>query len=133
MGSEAWPGGRSGPRRDQAWKGGLGRPGRLFRSVGRDGRVAEPDRYILAPVAQNAKMRAYRFELAPGEQFNHTHARPYLLVAVTAAQLSRSSDAGQSQARTFMAGDFEWIGTPLAHSIVNRGKDKSILVEIELK
>lgn len=85
------------------------------------------------PVAENPSMRAYRFELAPGEQLQHAHSRPYVFVAVTDTLLRTTTSGRQSGEQRFASGDLQWVATPAAHAIVNAGKAKAILVEFELK
>lgn len=88
---------------------------------------------IQTPVAENAMMRAYRYELAAGDQVEHTHNRPYVFIAVTASRILTMTSAGEKSEQTLMAGDLHWVETPRAHTLVNRGKDKAILVEFEIK
>jgi quercetin dioxygenase-like cupin family protein len=89
---------------------------------------------ISAPAAENAKMRLYRYELEPGAAtVKHTHSRPYLLVAVTDARLSTTSADGSSTERSVKTGDMEWFETAGTHTLINRGKGKTILVEFEVK
>lgn len=88
---------------------------------------------IAAPAAENTSMRAYRFELASGAEVRHSHQRPYLLIAVTDAQLSVSQSGGEPRQATLRVGDVDWLSVPRAHTIVNRGGDRVMFVEIELK
>jgi oxalate decarboxylase/phosphoglucose isomerase-like protein (cupin superfamily) len=87
---------------------------------------------IAAPVAENTSI-AYRFELASGAEVRHSHQRPYLLIAVTDAQLSVSQSGGEPRQATLRVGDVDWVSVPRAHTIVNRGGDRVMFVEIELK
>jgi quercetin dioxygenase-like cupin family protein len=96
-----------------------------------DGPAAPP---ISAPAAENAKMRLYRYELEPGAaSAQHTHARPYLLVAVTDVELRMTSPDSASMAHLVKAGEIHWVDTAVTHTLVNQGQQKSILVEFELK
>lgn len=89
---------------------------------------------ILAPAAENAQMRVYRYELAPGATSPaHTHARPYLLVAATGMNLLMTAPDGGAMQHTVKAGDIHWIDTVVTHTLVNKGSDKGVLVEFELK
>jgi quercetin dioxygenase-like cupin family protein len=89
---------------------------------------------IMAPAAENAQMRVYRYELAPGaSSAPHTHARPYLLVAATDMSLRMSAPDGASLAHPIKAGDFHWVEAPVSHTFVNEGREKGVLVEFELK
>ncbi len=89
---------------------------------------------ISAPAAENEKMRVYRYDLAPGAATApHTHARPYLLVAATAVDLGMTSPDGASMEHAVKAGDLHWVDTAVTHSFTNRGPEKGILVEFELK
>lgn len=88
---------------------------------------------ISLPAAENAKMRVYRYELGPGATTaQHTHARPYLLVAATAIDLGMTSPDGTS-IEPVKAGDMHWVDTAVTHAFMNRGPEKGILVEFELK
>jgi quercetin dioxygenase-like cupin family protein len=89
---------------------------------------------ILAPAAENAQMRVYRYELAPGaSSAPHTHARPYLLVAATDMNLRMSAPDGASMAHPIKAGDLHWVEAAISHTFVNEGREKGVLVEFELK
>jgi quercetin dioxygenase-like cupin family protein len=89
---------------------------------------------ISPPAAENAKMRLYRYELAPGATTGpHTHARPYLLVAATDAKLRTTFAGGSSKRRFMKAGEMEWVEKSSTHTFINRGRRKVILVEFELK
>lgn len=89
---------------------------------------------IMAPAAENAQMRVYRYELAPGaSSAPHTHARPYLLVAATDMNLRMSAPDGASLTHPIKAGDFHWVEEPVSHTFVNEGREKGVLVEFELK
>jgi len=89
---------------------------------------------ILAPAAENAQMRVYRYELAPGAASPaHTHARPYLLVAATGMSLRMSAPDGASMTHAIKAGDFHWVEAAVSHTFANEGREKGVLVEFELK
>lgn len=96
-----------------------------------DGPAAPP---ISAPAAENAKMRLYRYELAPGAASpQHSHARPYLLVAATDVELRMTSPGGASMTHPVKAGEMHWVNTAVTHILANQGQQKAILVEFELK
>ncbi len=89
---------------------------------------------IAPPAAENPKMRVYRYELAPGvRSAEHTHARPYLLVAATGMDLRMTSPDGRSMAHPVKAGDLHWVDVAVTHTFANEGAEKGVLVEIELK
>jgi hypothetical protein len=89
---------------------------------------------ISPPAAENASMRVYRYELGPGAATaRHNHARPYVLVAATNADLPVTSTEGASNDRGFQAGEIHWVESLVTHTLANRGSDRTILVEIELK
>jgi quercetin dioxygenase-like cupin family protein len=89
---------------------------------------------ISPPAAENASMRVYRYELAPGvASAQHTHERPYVILAATDANLRMTSPGGASMDHAFKAGDIHWVDSAVTHTLANRGSDKAILVEIELK
>jgi quercetin dioxygenase-like cupin family protein len=96
-----------------------------------DGPAAPP---MTAPAAENPQMRVYRYDLGPGAaSAQHTHARPYLIVAATDMNLRMSSPDGGSMAHPVKAGDFHWIETAVTHTLVNEGPMDGVVVEFELK
>ena len=89
---------------------------------------------ISVPAAENSKMRLYSYELKPGEATTeHTHTRPYLHVTVTDTNLRMTSTDGSSMEHAVKAGDMNWVDTAVTHTIMNRGTEKAIVVEFELK
>jgi len=90
---------------------------------------------LAAPViAENPSARAYRWELAPGAKSpEHTHHRPYLIVAATPMQLKMIAPDGQSRTEMVKAGDFHWVDAQVTHVLANEGSAPGILVEFELK
>ena len=89
---------------------------------------------ITAPAAENPGMRAYRYELAPGaHSTQHTHARPYLILAATDMELRMTSPEGTAMEHRLKAGDLHWVEAGVTHTLANRGAGKGVLVEIELK
>jgi quercetin dioxygenase-like cupin family protein len=96
-----------------------------------DGPEAPP---ISSPAAENPQMRVYRYELAPGTgSAQHTHARPYLLVAATDMNLRMTSPDGGSMAHPVKAGELHWVEAAVTHTFFNEGKESGVLVEFELK
>jgi quercetin dioxygenase-like cupin family protein len=89
---------------------------------------------VSPPAAENAKLRVYRYEVAPGAATaQHIHARPYLIVAVTGADLRMTSSDGASMDDTIKTGDMHWIDSAVTHALGNRGSETMILVEVEVK
>ena len=99
------------------------------------GRPPGPATEALAtPAAENAKMRLYRWELAPGATSPmHEHRRPYLVVSATDVNLRMAAPDGQAMVHPVKAGDLHWVDTPVTHTLGNSGAEKAVLVEIELK
>jgi len=96
-----------------------------------EGPAAPP---ISAPAAENPQMRVYRHDLAPGAaSAQHTHLRPYLVVAATDMSLRMASPEGGSVAHPVKAGDLHWVEEQVTHSLINQGAERAILVEFELK
>jgi len=94
----------------------------------------DPVDAVMAPAAENPKMRAYRLELAPGaSSAEHAHERPYLMLAATDMELRMASPDGAPIDFPLKAGDMHWVGSKVTHSIANRGSKKGVLVEVELK
>ncbi len=89
---------------------------------------------ISQPAAENAKMRVYRYAIEPGTATaQHTHTRPYLLVAATDVNLRMTAPDGSSMEHPVKAGDMHWVESAVTHTLTNRGTEKAVLVEIELK
>ena len=89
---------------------------------------------ISVPAAANAKMRVYRYVVAPGASMSqHMHHRPCLLVAATDVNLGLTFADGKSLDRRMKAGDMQWVATATTHALTNRGTKTAILVEFELK
>lgn len=88
-----------------------------------------------APVAgENPSARAYRWSLAPGSKTpEHTHHRPYLIVAATPMRLKMAAQDGQSSSHDAKAGDFHWVDAPVSHVLSNDGTAAGEIVELELK
>ncbi len=89
----------------------------------------------IVPVAgENPSARAYRWALAPGAKTpEHTHHRPYLIVAATPMKLKMTSPDGQSLAHEINAGDFHWVDAPVTHVLANDGTSAGEIIELELK
>ena len=87
------------------------------------------------PVAgENPSAQAYRWTLAPGTKTpEHTHHRPYLIVAATPMQLKMTAQDDQSFTHEVKAGDFHWIETPVTHVLANDGPNGGEILELELK
>jgi quercetin dioxygenase-like cupin family protein len=89
---------------------------------------------VAPPAAENPQMRMYRYELPPGESTpRHSHTRPFLLVAATNADLDVTATAGSTEHLSMKPGDLQWVESTVTHAFVNRGKERAILVEFELK
>jgi len=98
-------------------------------------RPDQPSVATAGPVAgENPSARAYRWELAPGAKTpEHTHKRPYLIVAATPMQLKMTAPDGQSRAESVKAGDFHWVDAQVTHTLSNEGTTAGTIVELELK
>ena len=89
---------------------------------------------IVAPAVENPRMRVYRYELEPGARIaEHTHTRPYLLVAATPIRLETAPAHGVARTVALKTGEFRWVTGPATHTLRNGGAAKGIVVEIELK
>ncbi len=94
----------------------------------------EETKAIAAVAAENPSERVYRWELKPGEtSAEHTHERPYLIVAATDMELKMSSPDGQTMTHGIKKGDSHWVDTKVTHTLSNAGSQPGVLVEIELK
>lgn len=94
-----------------------------------------PETKAVAPVAaENPGMRAYRWELGPGvSSAQHTHARPYLIVAATPMELKMASPDGQAMTHPVKTGEIHWVDQKETHTLTNSGTEKGIIIEVELK
>jgi quercetin dioxygenase-like cupin family protein/lysophospholipase L1-like esterase len=93
-----------------------------------------PTAPIAPPAAENPSARAYKWSLAPGASTpQHTHERPYLIIAATPMQLSMKSPDGASMDHPIQAGDFHWIDSKVTHVLTNQGSEAGVIVEVELK
>lgn len=98
-------------------------------------RPEKPSEVKAAAVAgENPSARAYRWKLAPGAKTpEHTHHRPYLVVAATPMPLKMTAPDGQSQTLQVKAGDFHWVDAQITHVLSNEGTTAGEIVELELK
>jgi quercetin dioxygenase-like cupin family protein len=98
-------------------------------------RPEQPSAAMAGPVAgENPSARAYHWALAPGAKSpEHTHHRPYLIVAATPMQLKMSSPDGQSVTHEVKAGDFHWVDAQVTHVLANDGTTAGEIIEFELK
>ncbi len=98
-------------------------------------RPAQPSTTTAATVAaENPSARIYNWVLAPGaSSAQHTHERPYLIIAVNTVQLKMTAPDGKSSTHEVKAGDFHWVDSKVTHTLVNDGAAEGQIVEIELK
>lgn len=98
-------------------------------------RPANPSTAVAAPVkAENPSARIYNWVLAPGaSSTQHTHERPYLIVAVNTVQLKMTGPDGKSATHEVKAGDFHWVDSKVTHTLSNDGTTEGQIVELELK
>lgn len=93
-----------------------------------------PTGAIAPSAAENDSARVYRWPLGPGAATpEHTHDRPYLIIAATPMPLSMKSPDGASMQHPLRAGDLHWVDRKVTHVLTNQGKEPGILVEVELK
>ncbi len=84
--------------------------------------------------AENPSARIYNWVLAPGSaSAMHTHACPYLILAVSGFTLKMTAPDGQSATHEIKRGDFHWVDTKVTHTLSNAGKAEGQILEIELK
>lgn len=89
---------------------------------------------LAAPAAENRSLRVYRFELDPGASgTQHTHLRPYVVVAATDMTLRTASAEKPEDTQTLAAGNIHWAEPGVTHTLTNSGTSRAILVEVELK
>lgn len=88
---------------------------------------------IVAPTRENSRMRVYRYDLGPGARAaEHTHIRPYLLVAATPIRLETSGSGGL-RTEALKPGDLRWFTGTATHTLGNGGTGPGIVVEFELR
>jgi quercetin dioxygenase-like cupin family protein len=93
-----------------------------------------PTEPIATPAAENSSARVYRWVLPPGASTpEHTHERPYLIIAATAMQLAMKAPDGDSAAHSVKAADFHWVDAKVTHTLTNGGGESGVLFEVELK
>jgi quercetin dioxygenase-like cupin family protein len=90
---------------------------------------------VTGPLAgENPSARAYHWSLAPGAKTpEHTHKRPYLIVAATPMQLKMSAPDGQVMSHAVKAGDVHWVDSAVTHVLGNDSTTPGEIVELELK
>ena len=98
-------------------------------------RPKEPAAAVAATVAaENPSARVYSWVLAPGtSSAQHSHTRPYLIVAVNSFALKMIAPDGKSRSEQVKPGDVHWIDTNVTHTLTNEGDAEGQIVEIELK
>jgi len=85
-------------------------------------------------VAENASMRAYRYELAPGASSpQHTHERPYMIIAATPMDLKMTAPDGQVSTHPVKPGDLHWVDQKVTHTLANQSTENGVIIEVELK
>jgi quercetin dioxygenase-like cupin family protein len=83
---------------------------------------------------ENPSARVYKWILPPGGTSEmHTHARPYVILAVTPTTLKMTRPDGKSMTQEVKAGDFHWVDNKVTHTLTNAGTLEAQIVEIELK
>jgi quercetin dioxygenase-like cupin family protein len=93
-----------------------------------------PKAPLAPPAAENDSARVYKWALEPGGSTpEHTHERPYVVIAATPMQLGMKAPDGRSMEHAVEPGDLHWVDTQVTHVLSNQGKDKGVIVEVELK
>lgn len=96
-----------------------------------EGRTVEP---LAELTAENPSSRVYRWQLAAGASSpQHTHERPYLIMAVHDMNLRMTSPDGGAMEHPVKAGEFHWVDSKVTHTLTNEGKQDGSIVEIEIK
>jgi quercetin dioxygenase-like cupin family protein len=89
---------------------------------------------IVIPAAEGPNFRIYRYPLSPGASTpQHTHSRPYLIIAATPMQLLMKAPDGSSMDHPVKTGDARWIDEKVTHSLINNGKESGIVIEVEIR
>jgi quercetin dioxygenase-like cupin family protein len=87
-----------------------------------------------AIAAENPSARIYNWVLAPGaSSAQHTHERPYLVIAATTMQLKMTGPDGKTSTHEVKAGDVHWVDSKVTHTLANDGTTEGQIVELELK
>lgn len=98
-------------------------------------RPAQPSEAATPPNAgENPSALAYKWTLAPGAKTpEHTHHRPFLVIAATPVQLKMTVRDRPPALRDSNPGDFQWFEVPFTHTLANDGPAPAELFEFELK
>ncbi|MDQ6831052.1 MAG: hypothetical protein M3081_19490 [Gemmatimonadota bacterium] len=104
------------------------------RGVAPGGPAPAPTAHGSSLVLENDRVRAVRLVLDPGDSVPmHTHQRPGLAVIVHGGMLGITTPGHAVQYSTSNDGDYIWNGGSRTHSLVNVGKTRFEVVEIEWK
>lgn len=98
-------------------------------------RPEKPSEAATPPNAgENPSARAYHWTLAPGAKTpEHTHRRPYLIIAATPMRLKMTAPDGQSMTHEVQAGDFHWVDSQVTHTLANESANPAEIFEFEMK
>jgi quercetin dioxygenase-like cupin family protein len=89
---------------------------------------------LFPPAAENDSARVYKWALGPGASTpEHTHERPYVVIAATPMQLAMKAPDGRSMEHAVAAGDVHWVPGKVTHVLSNQGNEAGVIVEVELK
>ena len=85
------------------------------------------------PVLENARVIVTEWRLEPGAETGwHRHAHDYVVVCLTAGQLTAESTQGNT-VTDLQAGQSYARPEGVEHNIVNSGNEEFAFVEVELK
>jgi len=85
-------------------------------------------------VVDNAEIRVQEVQIAAGGMLHkHTHKYPFLVVALSDAELHNMPQGKPATAVHQNFGEVKWIGAGSTHEMMNVGKQEAHFVEVEFK
>ncbi len=85
-------------------------------------------------VVDNREVRVQEVQIAPGGMLHkHTHKFPFLVVALSDAELHNMPQGKPATEAHLKTGDVRWGGPGATHEVMNMGKQEAHFVEVEFK
>ncbi len=85
-------------------------------------------------VVDNSEVRVQEVQIAPGGMLHkHTHKFPFLVVALSDADLHNMPQGKPASMAHLKAGEVRWGGPGATHEVMNMGKQEAHFVEVEFK
>ncbi len=105
------------------------------------GKQAEPERGLDVGhgglsdiVVDNSELRVQEVQIAPGGMLHkHTHKFPFLVVALSDADLHNFPQGKPATMAHLKAGEVRWAGPGITHQVMNMGQQEAHFIEVEFK